>query len=128
MIRFYDWRSSLALIIGVAVGYMNLKFGIRAFFVINDRDTPLVLIVILGYVALLPLTIVGLFYTRQVSTILLILTAVAFVCGVFVSPSLHAIAYTGARFVLPNIAVALLFRAYANLHAGGLASPSLGRK
>ena len=111
MITFYDWRSSLALIVGVVAGYINLRFGMKAFFVINNKDTPLILIVILGYVALLPLTIVGLFYTRQASTILLFVTAVAFACGIFVSHSLHAIAYIGVRFLLPNIAVALLFRA-----------------
>jgi hypothetical protein len=128
VITFYDWRSALALIVGVAAGYINLKFGMKAFVVINDKDTPLILIVILGYVVLLPLTIVGLFYTRQASTILLIVTAVAFACGIFVSLSLHAIAYTGVRFLLPNIAVALLFRAYANLHSPGLSSPALGRE
>jgi hypothetical protein len=81
VITFSDWRSSLALIVGVVAGYINLKFGMKAFFVINDKDTPLVLTVILGYVALLPLTIVGFFYTRQASIILLIVTAVAFACG-----------------------------------------------
>lgn len=101
---------ALGLLIGLVVGYLNLRFGLKGFFVINDHDTPLVLFLFLGYVALLPLTIAGLFYSRQASNILLIVTAVAFVCGLFSSFSLRAVSYMGGRFVLPNVVVALLLR------------------
>jgi hypothetical protein len=101
---------ALGLLIGILVGYLNLRFGLKGFFVINDRDTPLVLLLFLGYVALLPLTIAGIFYPRQASNILLIVTAVAFACGLFSSFSLRAVMYMGGRFVLPNVMVALLLR------------------
>lgn len=101
---------ALGLLIGVVVGYLNLRFGLKGFFVINYHDTPLVLVVFLGYVALLPLTITGIFYNLQASKILLIVTALAFVCGLFSSFSLRAVGYMGGRFVLPNVVVALLLR------------------
>jgi lysylphosphatidylglycerol synthetase-like protein (DUF2156 family) len=101
---------ALGLLIGTVVGYLNLRFGLRGFFVINDQDTPLVLCLLLGYVALLPLTITGIFYSQQASRILLIVTSLAFVCGLFSSFSLRAVEYMGARFLLPNVVVALLLR------------------
>jgi hypothetical protein len=119
LISFRDWRSSLALLIGVVVGYVNLRFGMKGFFVINNRDTPLILIVILGYVALLPLTITGLFYPRLSSNVLLLVTAAALLFGIISSFSFHAVVYIGTRFVLPNVVVALLFRACATPRSSG---------
>jgi hypothetical protein len=101
---------ALGLVIGIVVGYLNLRFGLKGFFVINDHDTPLVLFVLLGYVALLPLTITGMFYSQQASKMLLIVTVLAFACGLFSSFSLRAAKYMGARFLLPNLVVALLLR------------------
>jgi hypothetical protein len=100
----------LGLLIGIVVGYLNLRFGLKGFFVINGHDTPLVLFLLLGYVALLPLTIIGIFYSQQAAKILLIVTVLAFVCGLFSSFSLRAVEYMGARFVVPNVVVALLLR------------------
>jgi len=111
--------TALGLLIGIVVGYLNLRFGLKGFFVINDHDTPLVLFVILGYVALLPLTITGIFYSHQASKILLIVTVLAVVCGLFSSFSLRTVEYMGARFVLPNFVVALLLR----VSAGALLKP-----
>jgi hypothetical protein len=78
----------------------------------------------MGYVALLPLTIVGLFYRRQSSNILLVVTGAALLFGAISSFSLHAVIYIGTRFVLPNVVVALLFRAYSKRRSGRLSSAS----
>lgn len=113
---------ALGLLIGVVVGYLNLRFGIRGFFVINDRDTPLVLVLFLGYVSLLPLTITGLFYARQSSKILVVVTVLAFICGLLSSFSLRAAVYMGGRFVLPNVAVALLLQSFGKVFPSGRSS------
>jgi hypothetical protein len=114
----------LAIAIGLLVGYVNFRAAMTFFFIISNTDTPLVLIAILGYASLLPLTVIGLFYPARAATILLIVTAMAFLCGLLPSPVWHAAIYMGTRFVLPNVAVALLFRTYAKLHSRGLPSVS----
>jgi hypothetical protein len=112
------WSRILAMLIGLIVGYLNFRAAMTFFFIISNSDTPLVLIAILGYAALLPLTIVGFFYPTRAAKILLGLTAAAFVCGMAPSPVLHAAIYMGSRFVLPNVVVAVLFMVYGRRHRG----------
>ncbi len=60
---------ALGLLIGVVVGYLNLRFGLKGFFVINYHDTPLVLVVFLGYVDLVDCDCAG-FRLRPVFVVL----------------------------------------------------------
>jgi hypothetical protein len=117
------WTRILALVIGLVIGYINFRDAMTFFFIISNTDTPLVLIAICGYAALLPLTVIGYFYPVRAAKILLIVTAAAFVCGLVPFPVLHAAIHMGGRFVLPNVAVALLFIAYSKLQSGR--SPSI---
>jgi hypothetical protein len=115
---FQEWSRILAMLIGLIVGCFNFRAAMTFFFIISNSDTPLVLIAILGYAALLPLTIVGFFYPTRAAKILLGLTAAAFVCGMVPSPVLRAAIYMGSRFVLPNLVVAALFMVYGRRHRG----------
>jgi hypothetical protein len=112
------WSRILATLIGLVVGYFNFRAAMTFFFIISNTDTPLVLIAILGYAALLPLTIIGFFYPTRAAKILLGLTAAAFVCGLVPSPVLQAAIHMGSRFVLPNVVVAALFMVYGRRHRG----------
>jgi hypothetical protein len=106
--RAQRWLVLVFLIIGVAVGYVNFRFGIREIFVMtSDEGLRTVTTIFGGYLLLLPLTLVGLRFRRTSSGILFAGTIAAFLCGVLpLDPG--ATAYMLGRFVLPNVAVAIL--------------------
>jgi hypothetical protein len=120
------WTRILATVIGLVVGYFNFRAAMTFFFIISNTDRPIVLIAILGYAALLPLTIVGYFYPARAAKILMGVTAAAFVCGLIPSPVLRAAIHMGSRFVLPNVVVAALFMAYGRFHRIASTSPATG--
>jgi hypothetical protein len=98
------------VILGVIVGYINFRFGLRAIFIMSTGDGLRTIIGVFGgYLSLLPLTLVGIRFARTSAILLLIGTISAFLAGLFPIDASSMIFMTG-RFVLPNIAVAVLMR------------------
>lgn len=102
------WAFWIFLTTGIIYGYINFRFGLRAFFVMTDTEGIKTLIIIIGgYLSLLPLTVIGIPLRSASSIILAVLTLLAFIAGI--NPHAQSsILFMLGRFVLPNLAIASL--------------------
>jgi hypothetical protein len=67
------WLLIAFVAIGVVVGYLNFRFGLRGIFVMTNEEGLRTLLILLGgYLSLLPLTLFGIWF-RHISSILLLI-------------------------------------------------------
>jgi hypothetical protein len=107
------WLVAAFMVIGIVMGYVNFRIGLRGIFTMANGEGIRTLTVILGgYVSLLPLTLLAPILKRISPLILLFGTAVAFAIG-FLPFGIESTAFMLGHFVLPNVLVAgLMIRTY----------------
>ena len=96
------------MIVGIAVGYFNFRFGLRGIFIMtNDEGLKTLIMIFGGYLSLLPLTLFGIWFRRTSSVMLIIGTMSACLAGLEYI-QMRSILFISGHFVLPNVIVATL--------------------
>jgi hypothetical protein len=122
--RSKRWLFIAFVAIGVVVGYFNFRFGLRGFFVMtNDEGLRTLIIIAGGYLSLLPLTLVGIWFRRTSAILLVVGTISACLAGLgFIEA--RSIPFIIGHFILPNAVVATLMW----LSVSGKGEASIARK
>ena len=102
------WLLIAFVAIGVVVGYLNFRFGLRGIFVMTNEEGLRTLLILLGgYLSLLPLTLFGIWFRHISSILLLIGTMFACFAGLKYMEA-QSILFVIVHFVWPNLIVAIL--------------------